>query len=61
MKEGELYDQLEVEVEVTLDGKKTKQAVSLGDLRRAYVGAENKIYRPTALPIRAACSTIQSR
>jgi|SRR5215471_1260954 len=41
VKEGELFENLSIDVEQTdADGKRTRGAVSLGELRRGYVGAE---------------------
>jgi hypothetical protein len=41
VKEGELFDEVKVEVEgVGDDGTKSRQSVSLGELRRGFVGAK---------------------
>jgi hypothetical protein len=42
VKDGEIYDTLAIDVDVTdAQGQKQKQSVTLGDLRRGYIGAEN--------------------
>lgn len=41
VKDGEIFEQLAVDVDLTVDGKKTTEQVTLGDLRRGYIAAEN--------------------
>lgn len=40
VKEGDLFEELEVNIEQTVDGRRTTEKVTLGELRRGYLGAD---------------------